>query len=148
MPIRLVPAPSPPRGTVKKSGVGVVQDEKFGREKSGAATKRTNFTQKMADGRKRDMLGNVGRLKMKGVSAKRVAGTGANAVDENLKTSSSTSGGGPWMDMRRRAEMDLQLSVYVSGSANAARIAGRPTLLRNMFQDMLALRIVVSKLTE
>ena len=72
-----------------------MQDEKFGRGRSGAATKRTNFTQKMADGRKRDMLGNVGRLKMKGVSAKRVAGTAADAEDGNLKTASSTSGGDP-----------------------------------------------------
>ena len=122
-----------------------MQDEKFGRA-SGAAIKRTSETKgkwcsNKGDGRRRDIL--RGMLEMS-VNANAAADDG----DQNLKTASTTDVEDPWMVMRRRAEMDLQLSVYVSGSANAARIAGRPTLLRNMFQDMLALRIVVSKLTE
>lgn len=52
-----------------------------------------------------------------------------------------------WDDVRRMAELDLQLDVYASGSANIDRIAGRATLLRNMFMDMINLKMDIARLS-
>ena len=41
-----------------------------------------------------------------------------------------------WSEVRRRAELDMLMDVYASGSQNVDRIAGRASLLRGMFLDM------------
>ena len=53
-----------------------------------------------------------------------------------------------WKLVRAKAELDLQMDVYVGGSSNAARIRGRVSLLTNMFFDFKSLRIDVANLTE
>ena len=53
-----------------------------------------------------------------------------------------------WKLVRAKAELDLQMDVYVSGSSNAARIRGRVSLLTNMFLDFKSLRIDLANLTE
>ena len=58
------------------------------------------------------------------------------------------SSGEPWKSVRAKAELDLQMDVYVSGSSNVKRIEGRARLLMNMFMDMQALRIDVARLSE
>ena len=58
----------------------------------------------------------------------------------HAQSSSSTS----WAEVRRTAELDLQMDVYATGAANIDRIASRAALLRNMFMDMANLRIDVN----
>ena len=53
-----------------------------------------------------------------------------------------------WKLVRAKAELDLQMDVYVSGSSNAGRIRGRVSLLTNMFLDFKSLRIDPANLTE
>ena len=53
-----------------------------------------------------------------------------------------------WKLVRAKAELDLQMDVYVSGSSNAGRIQGRVSLLTNMFLDFRSLRIDPANLTE
>ena len=55
--------------------------------------------------------------------------------------------GDEWLNFRRESELQMHLEVYASGSSNVDRIAGRATLLRNMYQDMTNLRIDVTQLT-
>ena len=82
------------------------------------------------------------------MKAKKPAQIANKSRYKNLSFPKLASCGDHWLDERRRAELGLQFSVYTSGSTNAARIAARPNLLQNMFEDMIALRIDVAILTE
>lgn len=53
-----------------------------------------------------------------------------------------------WDDVRRMAELDLQMDVYASGSANIDRIAGRATLLCKIFMGMINLKMGITRLSE
>ena len=72
----------------------------------------------------------------------------AAMLAERMETSGPSELEDAWKLMRAKAELDLQMDVYVSGSSNAGRIRGRVSLLTNMFLEFKSLRIDPANLTE
>ena len=66
----------------------------------------------------------------------------------NLRCAALQRTGDEWLNIRRESELEMHLEVYASDSSNVDRIAGRATLLRNMYQDLVSLRIDATRLTD